>query len=839
MLTSMLGRSGIYCSRHVAWALSFVALALSSGGVAHAADEGSGMRTGYFLGQEVEYETIAGLAVIEGDIVLGPAPPRGAKLAVFRAPDSFLWPDGVIAFEVDNDVPERRRIDDTIRHWEENTVLRFIPRTIEDNWIRFVRDDGLGACFSSVGMVGGMQTVRVDDGCDSGTLIHEIGHVAGLWHEQSRPDRDNFVVVNDQAIEPRFLAQFAKLSLNTRDFGGYDYASIMHYASTAFSLTGSPTITTFPLGIPIGQRVGLSALDIDGVQRAYGSRPTRFSITTNPAGLQVLVDGQVVETPQTFDWDLGSNHRLGAPREQARENSKVVFGRWSDDGPREHLVQASSRTTVFTASYAEHFQLDTSAIPENGGVVSVILEDPIAAGFYPEGTALIVNAVPSQGFFFGNWTLLPGGRGQGLATNPAVIRTQRTALTAIAEFWTSAPFTVNTAPVGLAVEVDDADIVVAPHSFRWPTGSGHPVAVEELIDDPLRTGVRHRFREWSDAGDARHIVTITVEAEQITAMFDPEFLIQPRAGPPTGGEVILTPIKSGYSDDGYYRDGELVSAEAVPEVGHSFSGWSGLLQGLENPTTFEVSEAGFVFAGFQRQRQISPGGVVNGASFGAGPISPGEIINIFGSGIGPNELTTLRLDEQGRVSTELADTKVRIAGVEAALIFVSSTQIGAVVPYEVEGGFAAGVEVEFEGSPTESVIVPVGGESPALFTVAASGSGPVAALNQDGGVNTPDFPAPRGSIVTLFGTGEGQTEPPGVNGQLAGPTLAKPVADVKVLIGGEDVEILYAGAAPGLVAGVIQVNARVPQSAVPMSKVAVRLQVGQSISTAETTIFVD
>ncbi len=389
MLTSMLGRSGIYCSRHVAWVLSFVALALSSGGVAHAAGEESGMRTGYFLGQQLEYETIGGLAVIEGDIVLGPAPPRGAKLAVFRAPDSFLWPDGVIAFEVDNDVPERRRIDDAVRHWEENSVLRFIPRTIEDNWIRFVRDDGLGACFSSVGMVGGIQTVRVDDGCDRGTLIHEIGHVAGLWHEQSRSDRDNFVVVNDEAIEPRFLAQFAKLSLNTRNFGGYDYASIMHYASTAFSLTGSPTITTFPLGIPIGQRVGLSALDIDGVQRAYGSRPTRFSITTNPPGLQVLVDGQVVETPHTFDWDLGSNHRLGAPREQERENSKAVFGRWSDDGPREHLVQASSRTTVYTASYAEHFQLDTSASPENGGVVSVILEDPIAAGFYPEGTALM------------------------------------------------------------------------------------------------------------------------------------------------------------------------------------------------------------------------------------------------------------------------------------------------------------------------------------------------------------------------------------------------------------------------------------------------------------------
>ena len=816
-----------------------MALVLFSSAVAQSADAEAGLRTGYFLGQEVEYETIAGLAVIEGDIVLGPAPPLGAKSAVFRAPDSFLWSAGVIPFEVDNDVPERRRVDDAIRHWEERTVLRFVPLTVEDNWIRFVRDEGSGACFSSVGMVGGMQTVRVDDGCDIGTLIHEIGHVAGLWHEQSRPDRDNFVVVNDEAIEPRFLAQFAKLSLNTRDFGGYDYASIMHYGSTAFSLTGSPTITTFPLGIPIGQRVGLSALDIDGVQRAYGLRPTRFSVTTNPPGLDVLVDGQVVETPQTFDWDLGSNHRLGAPREQTRENSKAVFGRWSDDGPREHLIQASSRTTAFTASYAEHFRLDTSSVPEVGGVVSVIPDDPDDDGFYPEGTALVVRAVPSPGFFFGNWKLLPGGRRQGLASNPALVRTQGTALAAVAEFWTTAPFTVHTTPLGLTVEVDDADTVIAPHSFRWPAGSGHPVAVAELIDDPLRTGVRHRFREWSDSGTARHIVTVTAEPEQITAAFDPEFLIQARSGPPTGGEVILVPLKSGYTDDGFYRGGELVLAEAIPETGHTFSGWSGLLQGSENPTTFEVSEAGFVFAGFQRQRQIAPGGVVNGASFGGGPISPGEIVNIFGSGIGPTKLTTLRLDEQGRVSTELAGTKVRIAGTEAALIFVSSNQIGAVVPYEVAGSFAVGVEVEFEGSRTESAIVSVGGESPALFTVAASGSGPVAALNQDGGVNTADFPAPRGSIITLFGTGEGQTEPPGVNGQLAGPTLAKPLAEVKVLIGGEDVEILYAGAAPGLVAGVIQVNARVPESPTASTNVAVRLQIGATISTGETTIFVE
>jgi uncharacterized protein (TIGR03437 family) len=83
-------------------------------------------------------------------------------------------------------------------------------------------------------------------------------------------------------------------------------------------------------------------------------------------------------------------------------------------------------------------------------------------------------------------------------------------------------------------------------------------------------------------------------------------------------------------------------------------------------------------------------------------------------------------------------------------------------------------------------------------------------LNEDGPVNSTSNPAAKGSIVVLYGTGEGQTSPTGVDGRLALNVFPKPVLPVSVRIGGRVAEVLYFGAAPGLVAGVSQANVRIP-----------------------------
>ena len=117
--------------------------------------------------------------------------------------------------------------------------------------------------------------------------------------------------------------------------------------------------------------------------------------------------------------------------------------------------------------------------------------------------------------------------------------------------------------------------------------------------------------------------------------------------------------------------------------------------------------------------------------------------------------------------------------------------------------------------------------SPAFFTIDGSGKGAVAAINPDGTINSASNPASRGSAVSLYCTGEGQTTPAGVDGQINnGPTFPAPVQPISVSIGGKDAEVLYGGAAEGGVAGLCRVSVKIPDDAVPGADVPVNFTVG-------------
>jgi len=232
---------------------------------------------------------------------------------------------------------------------------------------------------------------------------------------------------------------------------------------------------------------------------------------------------------------------------------------------------------------------------------------------------------------------------------------------------------------------------------------------------------------------------------------------------------------------------------------------------------------------------IAPNGVTNAASYAAGFVSPGEMIAIFGQGLGPAALTTFQLDSAGKIATVLARTTVTVDGHPAPLLYVSATQIGAIVPYSISSSQPR-VVVTYNGAASPAASVTAALAAPALFTIDSSGSGQAAALNQDGSLNGQFNPAGKGEVVTVFGTGEGHTNPGGIDGQIATAANPRPVLAVSASVGGVPASVLYAAAAPGQVAGMFQVNLRVPSDAPSGPAVGVTVTVGAKTSPKGVTL---
>ncbi len=667
--------------------------AISSHGLMAAPASASEFFTTVYHGQQVTYEIINGFAVSQGDIIIGEASirtdregRRTASLHRYQA-DSHtvnaaanLWPKVAgVATVPYTTIHGSQNMTDAITTFNGifAGVAKWVPRTNQRAYVEIdFNNQSLNSCYASLGYGGGKQVLQgVAGGCNVASNMHEMGHVMGFAHEQSRANRNSFIAIDFNNIAPSSQSQYTQELSTTIDLGLYDYSSLMHYGPRGFTRNGNPEMESIPVGITFGDPPTFSNGDIDAMNRLYATAPSSVTVTSNPSGLQVMVDGISYTAPQTFNWALNSTHTFNVPSgPQTVGGFSYIFGRWNNDlnadldpsrtitvSPGSGMFGSSAAVPAITAYQVNYIKLvqftpvpvldnSTSTISAAGTVSASPAPQTfpgLAGQFFVNRALTTLTATPAAGNSFYSFSGDNTTQTYGGATNPLTLPADQLPGTfdvrfaSVPEVLITTNITNNNAS-GASVTADNNNTKALPAAFAlpldagWGAGTTHSVTAASPVNPFFDSNTRYTFASWTDgfASATRSLVVPTSGVISVGVNYNTAYHVTASANASCAGSVDVSPLPP---NDGFVASGTPLTITATPSAPFVFAGFGGqytTVTSSNNP--FSMSATGEVVASGNFNVINSPLTVVSISPASLPKGSASQSITVTGTGFVPS-----------------------------------------------------------------------------------------------------------------------------------------------------------------------------------------------------------
>ena len=484
-----------------------------------------------------------------------------------------------------------------------------------------------------------------------------------------------------------------------------------------------------------------------------------ITFTTNPPNMFFYADGELITTPYNMQWGLGTAHTLTVTALQNDSANKLwVFGSWSDGGAASHTytVGAGSNPETITETFAP---AASSLLYTSPPFLSLVVDGQVLPPPYSflwgVGSTHTVAAPASQTDAQGNtWKFKSW---DDTVTTPArtitvPVGADVNGFRLEALYTAQAQLTVGSSPAGLTVTVDGSACATPCSVLR---SMGTQVHVSAPASVSAGSGSREDFLGWSTGGatlaPGDWIATLTAPSTTISATYHLMNSLTANANPPGGASWTILPA----SPDGFYDSQTLVTLAVSAQPGYRFSNWSGDLSGSVPNGSLSMSVPHQVLAQFASVPYVAPSGVSNAAGTLPQPgVAPGSVASIYGA----NLAAATAVGPVSPMVQTLAGVTARMGNNLLPLYFASPAQINLQIPPDLAPG-AQTITVSSLGMPDVNTNFTIVRNAPGLFPVVLDGQTYALVLHQDGTLVTPESPAQRSEVLTLYGTGLGPTNP--------------------------------------------------------------------------------